>query len=197
MLPDLSRISHHTLNVSLHYLVKCECSNCVTDDDMGESKLRWTDLILVDIRVKINGIWYYCDVLLTVKLPPVIHEISVEFVVIKQKQSTSTQSMWDSQSVSLLEWETSAVVTSRHDPNSRDLTDKNSRRTTVASHLTEMNDVDERKQCPVNVWNGLRQSVISGEWCERHQCEHVCAKEDVTHANVANLWSWKQTVVAC
>jgi len=87
-----------------------------------------------------------------VKLPPVVHEISVEFVVIKQNKAPvhrACETARVSKSSGMGDIRGSSVKTC--DPNSRDLTDKNSGRTTVASRLTEMNDVDERKQCPVNV----------------------------------------------
>jgi len=57
--------------------------SAVTDNDMSISKLRFMDMILIDLLVKNNGT-YYCSVLLTQKLLSVIREISGEFVIIQQ-----------------------------------------------------------------------------------------------------------------
>jgi len=51
LLQNLCQISHHTLNVSPHCLVKFDCSNCVfsiviDDDSLG------TDLIFADPTIK-------------------------------------------------------------------------------------------------------------------------------------------------
>ena len=95
------------------------------------------------------------------------------------------------ESVSLLEWETYAVVLSRHVI------------PTVAIWLTKILEELQWRvawQKWMTLTNGSSVQSMSemacdkawsvDEWCERHQCEHVCAKEDITHANVANLWSW-------
>jgi len=60
--------------------------SAVTDNDISISKLRFMDMILIDLLVKNNGT-YYCSVLLTQKLLSVIREISGEFVIIQQDKT--------------------------------------------------------------------------------------------------------------
>jgi len=50
---------------------------------IGVSKLGPVDLIFIDATVKINGT-YYCEVLLTQKLLPVMCEICGEFFIFQQ-----------------------------------------------------------------------------------------------------------------
>ena len=50
---------------------------------IGISKLGLTDLIFVHPRVKINGS-YYCDVLLSQQLLPVMRDVSGDFFIFQQ-----------------------------------------------------------------------------------------------------------------
>jgi len=50
---------------------------------MDVSKLGPMDLIFIDARVKINGA-FYCEVLLTQKLLPLMHEVCGKFFIIHQ-----------------------------------------------------------------------------------------------------------------
>ena len=50
---------------------------------VGISKLGLTDLIFVDLEVKINGS-YYCDMLLSQQLLPVMRDVSGDFFIFQQ-----------------------------------------------------------------------------------------------------------------
>ena len=50
---------------------------------VGVSKLHVTDLIFVDPGAKVNGA-YYCDVLLSQQLLPVMRDVSGEFFIFQQ-----------------------------------------------------------------------------------------------------------------
>jgi len=85
---------------------------------VGVSKLRKTQLVIVDPGVKINGA-YYRNVLLTQQLLPVMREISGEFFIFQQDSAPAHRAR---ETLSLLEQETPAFI-SPHlwPPNSPDL----------------------------------------------------------------------------
>jgi len=53
-------------------------SLCVTVTD-DVSKLRYTNVIFLDLGAKVNET-YYCDLLLSQQLPPAIRHVSSEFM---------------------------------------------------------------------------------------------------------------------
>jgi len=119
------------------------------------SKLEQTQLIFVDPAVKINGA-YYCDVLLTQQLLPVMQEISGDFFILQQDSAPAHRAR---DTIKLLERETPMFIAPNLWPsNSPDLNPVDYKiwgEMQQRVYQTKVHDLDELKQRLINVWHGL------------------------------------------
>jgi len=131
--------------------------------------------------VKINGT-YYRDVLLTQQLLPVVQEISGVFFILQQ-DSAPAQCARDT--IKLFERETPAFIApDLWPPNSPDLNpvdykiwgDMQQR-----VYQTKVHDLDELKQCLINVWHCLRQNIIDDAIDEWRKRLRACIRAKVGH----------------
>lgn len=137
---------------------------------VGVSKLGYTNLIFVEPGVKINGA-YYRDVLLQQELLPVIREISGEFFIFQQDNAPAHRAR---DTVKLLERETPSFIPPElWPPNSPDLNPVDYKIWGAVQqqvYQTKVHNLGELKQRLVDVWQGMRQSIIDDaidEWQKR------------------------------
>jgi len=134
---------------------------------VGISKLGCTDLIFTDLGVKINGA-YYCDMLLSKQLLPMMHEVSGEFFVFQQDNAPAH---WAHDPVRLLKQATPAFNPPDLWPvNSPGLNPVDYRIRSVVQHRvyqSRVHDTDKLKQCLQQVWRNVNQNINAiDEWCK-------------------------------
>jgi hypothetical protein len=120
--------------------------------------------------IKINGA-YYRDVILTQQLLPTMREVSGEYFIFQQDSAPAHRAH---DTVTLLEQATPAFIPpDLWPPNSPDLNPVDYRIWgTVQQRVyqTKVHNVDELKQRLVDIWHGMKQSVIDiaiDEWRHR------------------------------
>ena len=148
---------------------------------VGVSKLGFTDLIIVDPGVKINGA-YYRDVLLSQHLLPVVRNVSGEFFIFQQDSAPPAHRARDT--VRLLKQATPAFTSlppSLWPRNSPDLNSVDYKICGVVQqrvYQSPLHNIDELKQRLLHVWHGMDQSVIDNAIDE---CLRACVRADCGH----------------
>lgn len=148
---------------------------------VGVSKLGCTDLIFVDPGVKINGA-YYRDVLLSQQLLPMMRDVSGEFFIFQQDSAPAHRAH---DTVRLLEQATPAFIPpDLWPPNSPDLNPVDYKIWGIMQqrvYQSRVNNVDELKQCLLDVWHGMEQSITDSAIDEWRWRLHSCVKAKGGH----------------
>ena len=134
------------------------------------SKLRCTDLIFVEPGVKVDG-GYYRDVALRQQMLPAIEQLAGDVYVFQQDNAPTHRAR---ATIEFLRRETPAFIPSDLWPaNSPDLNPVDYciwGRAQQCVYQKPVKDVDELKQRLVEVWSGLRQTIVDDaidEWRRR------------------------------
>ena len=138
---------------------------------IGESKLRWMGLIFLDHEVKISNA-YYDEMLLPQELLCVMDEISDKLFLFQQLFTA----YWACNAVSHLDWNGMDLPTFIL-PDLWSLKSRDEIQWEMWQWRCKMKvyDVDELMQCLIDVWHGLVQSVINGDWvAQLYSCMYQC-----------------------
>ena len=145
---------------------------------VGVSTLGCTDLIFIELGIKINGA-YYRDVLLSQGLLPAIRQMSGDYYVFQQDSAPAHRAY---ETVEMLRHEMPAFISpALWPPNSPDLNPVDYKIWSVLQdciYKTRIHDVDHLRECLVEEWARFDQNIIDSainEWRERlRACVRAC-----------------------